>query len=802
MRKLMFLSLASMVILSSCTEETKVSRMNPSTQETQVTVSSVCGDGRISSEEVCEGNFFVVSKFCSDYGYSDGFVKCSSSCLLDFSDCVVSTDNKPVIEQVTEPICGNGVKEGDEECDSNIFLGSCDNFGDYNKGDAYCIQCKVDLSLCSKEVAPVETPKEESKSVCGNGIKEEGEECDTIPQEDNELLCAFFGDFNQGKAYCKSCKIDLSLCSKETDVEESTSVCGNGVKEEGEECDDGNNSNLDLCTNICTIPKCRDGILTKGEECDGVEYSKRTCKEYNPNFDTGYLTCTSSCKIDATACITTPKCGDGIVNTSSEECDGSVGSHTCNDIYNNATGSVVCAACHLDYSGCKEVCPTNRQFIDGQYTYQTNYFIKHTNNGNTYLILGNKTGLVIDSTTVLWIYSSLGDEGYYSYFKQVSCDCNSCTISYDGTSYLNKSDVKPASSGKFIYAPSPISDVPTSKVPSIAIPEFLRTGDMQYNSCNYHGCSDADYYSFSSTDSKMIVSTEPTSKWEFSFIKDLGDNTYLVHFDTGYGLPKDLQINGITNPYAVLHITKSDRYTVCDYDDNHDITVQVLSWSEYRDTAIAKADFNSTDTFTYKSVTKYSKDSCSHTVISEDSQNQNVIFLSEKFNRGEDLYTIKNKLIDIKRNLCQDWNIVGKYNNTWEKVEDFLGDFYISTYRPSVIVLDPIKKYKETFYTKYPLRDYSGTVSYTNEDGVDYRFELEFSSVDFLNDFLTCTDSLGNMSCSFTLSNPHGHSSETINFCKVYLNGVRECKILALHNGTVENLPHEWWGLGCTKKYQ
>jgi len=61
-------------------------------------------------------------------------------------------------------------------------------------------------------------------------------------------------------------------------------VCGNGIKENGEECDDGNNNNYDSCRNDCTLPYCGDGIKDSGEECDDGN---------NDDYDG----CTNDCKI-------------------------------------------------------------------------------------------------------------------------------------------------------------------------------------------------------------------------------------------------------------------------------------------------------------------------------------------------------------------------------------------------------------------------------------------------------------------------------------------------------------------------
>jgi cysteine-rich repeat protein len=46
-------------------------------------------------------------------------------------------------------------------------------------------------------------------------------------------------------------------------------VCGDGILDEGEECDDGNNDNGDGCSADCTLePVCGDGVLDPGEQCD------------------------------------------------------------------------------------------------------------------------------------------------------------------------------------------------------------------------------------------------------------------------------------------------------------------------------------------------------------------------------------------------------------------------------------------------------------------------------------------------------------------------------------------------------
>lgn len=79
--------------------------------------------------------------------------------------------------------------------------------------------------------------------------------------------------------------------------------CGDSIVQSGaaEECDDGNTTNTDSCTNSCQNARCGDEIVGPGEGCDDANTVATD-------------SCTNSCQL--------AKCSDGIIGPN-EECDDS-----------------------------------------------------------------------------------------------------------------------------------------------------------------------------------------------------------------------------------------------------------------------------------------------------------------------------------------------------------------------------------------------------------------------------------------------------------------------------------------------
>jgi cysteine-rich repeat protein len=92
------------------------------------------------------------------------------------------------------------------------------------------------------------------------------------------------------------------------------SWCGDGITQEGEECDDANLINDDACTNECRNAACGDGVVQQGEECDDGAKNGNQCAA---SYGSSCHYCGSDCK---QALLSGPRCGDGITQEG-EECD-------------------------------------------------------------------------------------------------------------------------------------------------------------------------------------------------------------------------------------------------------------------------------------------------------------------------------------------------------------------------------------------------------------------------------------------------------------------------------------------------
>lgn len=299
-------------------------------------ITETCGDGVTDPGEDCDlgnrvtnavcdstcqftcgnGNLEVVHGESCDTGISTGTGSCPSSCddaqvctsdTLSGSDCTASCLNVPITAPVDgdgccpaganantdddcAAMCGNGVLEAGELCDTGITAGAgacpdaCDDLQacttdaliNPNTCNAACTNTTITMTIAGDQCCPMgatELTDSDCSPDCGNGAVETGETCDT--------------DINPGEAgACPTTCTDADACTtavllsggtcdatctfpaitmaidgdgccppgaNATTDDDCAPVCGNGILEPGEPCDDGNEIDTDACHNDCSF---------------------------------------------------------------------------------------------------------------------------------------------------------------------------------------------------------------------------------------------------------------------------------------------------------------------------------------------------------------------------------------------------------------------------------------------------------------------------------------------------------------------------------------------------------------------
>ncbi len=309
---------------------------------------AICGDNIVyTGFEQCDGN----SRTCTINSYN-GLQSCNAQC-NGFGTCTATErcgdgilngnetcdegvlNGQPnkcnnICTGITASVCGNGAVESGEQCDdgnainTDACLNSCVSAvcGDsiIRTGVESCDDGSLNgqPNKCNNLCTGI------TSSICGNSIVEAGEQCDDgnliiTDACTNTCRNAVCGDsiIRTGVESCDDGVLNgqpnkcNSICTGIT-----TGICGNNVVESGEQCDDGNLNNNDVCTNTCRNAVCGDTYIRTGvEQCDS---NSQVC---NLGGYSGAQICNITCNGFGT-CTATERCGDGIVQISAgEQCD-------------------------------------------------------------------------------------------------------------------------------------------------------------------------------------------------------------------------------------------------------------------------------------------------------------------------------------------------------------------------------------------------------------------------------------------------------------------------------------------------
>jgi len=296
---------------------------------------AVCGDGKPGLGESCD-----------DKNTADGD-GCSAKCQIEapywacaFGEkCVDVRDCEALVEAglagdggCTPPpkpiVCGDGFIDPGEACDD----------GNKTGGDG----CSLDCSAIEANYAcPTPGAKCVSTMVCGDGFVTGTEQCD-----DKNTVA--------GDGCSSTCALEPGWVCPVPGVSCNAAACGDGKVAGAEECDDGNVNNNDGCSSTCklqtttvtTAPSAAGPGSTKienwhcptpGVACqktvcgNGVREGTEQCDDGAAGKDKPYDGCTPDCQWEPTCpngkCNS--RCGDGLLfdfdangdGTIDEECD-------------------------------------------------------------------------------------------------------------------------------------------------------------------------------------------------------------------------------------------------------------------------------------------------------------------------------------------------------------------------------------------------------------------------------------------------------------------------------------------------
>lgn len=259
--------------------------------------------------------------------------------LASMTGCGDDSTNK-----TSSAVCGNQIVEVGEACDD----------GNTNSDDGCSADCsKIEEGFsCPMEGGDCEeegdTPQPTPKPNCGNRMLDSGEVCDDGNTNSGDGCSADCSAIEEGY----QCLFPGVACLK---IDTYQPMCGDGILNDNEACDDGNTKDGDGCSADCSV--IEEGYIcqTEGYDCmpmgcgNGITEEGETCDDGLLNVSYLVNGVTEGCSF---ACQKAHYCGDGLLDRvdrdHGEECDrGAENVPVENDDYDICTTSCK----HLRYCG-------------------------------------------------------------------------------------------------------------------------------------------------------------------------------------------------------------------------------------------------------------------------------------------------------------------------------------------------------------------------------------------------------------------------------------------------------------------
>ncbi len=278
-----------------------------------------CGDGAVNNGEACDGTGVPGTP-----GVGGETANCNADCTL--ASCGDAKTNATRGEQCD---AGPGLNANDRDCTAMCKINICTDGHLDTKGPIHFEFCDdgnmINTDGCNNSC---------TLASCGNGLLDPGEQCDDNNNVNTDA-CAGCQNARCGDGIVR---LNVEECDGGANCSSTCriQICGNGIIDPGEQCDDSNLVNGDGCAgnghpllNACKFEFCGDKLKGTAEPCDPTDIA------VGPS---GNGSCNRDC--------TNASCGDGKLSPfapSNEQCDlGTV---------NNALGLGCSPACQLDHCG-------------------------------------------------------------------------------------------------------------------------------------------------------------------------------------------------------------------------------------------------------------------------------------------------------------------------------------------------------------------------------------------------------------------------------------------------------------------